>query len=106
MYKINTLWKYLLFPSIGILSFYISGFMLGVLSENGIGIHGLEAIAFMLFTYVILMAAGLVVSLTERRNLGIFVYNSQGRSVKLIYEENKPLEKATLISVSWSPDGS
>ncbi|MBE0522293.1 MAG: PD40 domain-containing protein [Candidatus Methanoperedenaceae archaeon] len=48
----------------------------------------------------------LFVSLTERRNLGIFVYDSQGRSVKLIYEENNPLEKATLISVSWSPDGS
>ncbi len=56
--------KYLLFLSIGILSFYISGFLLGILSETyGIGIHGLEAVSFMLFTYVILLAAGLIFSI-------------------------------------------
>ncbi len=48
----------------------------------------------------------LFVSVTERRNLGIFVSDSQGRNVNLIYEENNPLEKATLKAVSWSPDGS
>lgn len=56
-------WKYLLFLSIGILSFYISGFLLGILSEiYGIGIHGTEAVSFMIFTYVILLVAGLVIS--------------------------------------------
>lgn len=55
--------KYLLFLSIGILSFYISGFLIGILSETyGVGIHGLEAVSFMLFTYVILLVAGLIVS--------------------------------------------
>ncbi len=47
----------------------------------------------------------LFVSIIERHNLGIFVSDSQGRNVKLIYEENNPLEKATLKAVSWSPDG-
>ncbi len=42
----------------------------------------------------------LFVSATERSNLGIFVSDSQGRNVTLIYEENNPL------AVSWSPDGS
>lgn len=46
------------------------------------------------------------VSVTERRNLGIYIADSQGRNVKLIYEENNPLEKATLKAVGWSPDGS
>lgn len=60
---ISRRWKYLLFLSIGILSFYVSGFLLGILSETyGIGIHGLEAVSFMLFIYVILLAAGLIVS--------------------------------------------
>lgn len=48
----------------------------------------------------------LFVSVTERRNLGIYVADSQGRNVKLIYEENNPLERATLKAISWSPDGS
>ena len=56
-------WKYLLFLSIGIFSFYISGFLLGILSDiYGIGIHGAEAVYFMVFIYVILLAAGLVIS--------------------------------------------
>lgn len=65
-------WKYLLFLAIGILSFYISGFLLGILSEKyGIGIHGLEAVSFMLFTYVILLAAGLIVS--RERSFGFIL---------------------------------
>lgn len=69
---ISRRWKYLLFPSIGILSFYISGFLLGILSETyGIGIHGLEAVSFMLFTYVILLAAGLIVS--RERSFGFIL---------------------------------
>ena len=56
-------WKHLLFLSIGILSFYISGFMLGILSERyGIGIHGIEAVSVMIFTYFILLVAGLIIS--------------------------------------------
>ncbi len=69
---INKRWKYLLFLSIGILSFYISGFLLGILSETyGIGIHGLEAVSFMLFTYIILLAAGLIVS--KERSFGFIL---------------------------------
>lgn len=69
---INKRRKYLLFLSIGILSFYISGFLLGILSETyGIGIHGLEAVSFMLFTYVILLAAGLIVS--RERSFGFIL---------------------------------
>lgn len=69
---ISKRWKYLLFLSIGILSFYISGFLLGILSETyGVGIHGLEAVSFMLFTYVILLAAGLIVS--RERSFGFIL---------------------------------
>ena len=69
---ISRRWKYLLFLSIGILSFYVSGFLLGILSETyGIGIHGLEAVSFMLFTYVILLAAGLLVS--KERSFGFIL---------------------------------
>lgn len=71
MNKINKRRKYLLFLSIGILSFYISGFLLGILSDYGIGIHGLEAVSFMLFTYVILLAAGLIVS--RERSFGFIL---------------------------------
>ncbi len=72
MNKINKRRKYLLFLSIGILSFYISGFLLGILSETyGIGIHGLEAVSFMLFTYVILLTAGLIVS--RERSFGFIL---------------------------------
>ncbi len=64
--------KYLLFLAIGILSFYISGLLLGILSETyGIGIHGLEAIYIMLFTYVILLATGLIVS--KERSFGFIL---------------------------------
>ncbi len=67
--KINKRRKYLLFLSIGILSFCISGFLLGILSgKYGIGIHGLQAVSFMLFTYVILLAVGLIVS--KERSFG------------------------------------
>lgn len=71
MNKINKRRKYLLFLSIGILSFYISGFLLGILSDYGIGIHGLEAVSFMLFTYVILLAAGLIFS--RERSFGFIL---------------------------------
>lgn len=72
MNLINKRRKYLLFLSIGILSFYISGFLLGILSETyGIGIHGLEAVSFMLFTYVIMLAAGLIVS--RERSFGFIL---------------------------------
>jgi len=65
-------WKYLLFLAIGILSFYISGFLHGILSKTyGIGIHGLEAVSFMLFTYVILLAVGLIVS--KERSFGFIL---------------------------------
>lgn len=43
----------------------------------------------------------LFVSFTERRNPGIYVADSQGWNVKLIYEDNNQLE-----AVSWSPEGS
>jgi Tol biopolymer transport system component len=43
----------------------------------------------------------LFVSFTERRNPGIYVADSQGGNVKLIYEDNNQLE-----AVSWSPEGS
>lgn len=72
MNKNNKRRTYLLFLSIGILSFYISGFLLGILSETyGIGIHGLEAVSFMLFTYVILLAAGLIAS--KERSFGFIL---------------------------------
>jgi cell shape-determining protein MreD len=72
MNKNNKRRTYLLFLSIGILSFYISGFLLGILSETyGIGIYGLEAVSFMLFTYVILLAAGLIVS--RERSFGFIL---------------------------------
>ncbi len=45
-------------------------------------------------------------SITERRNHGIYVADSTGRNVKLIYEEDNPVENATVEAVSWSPDGS
>ena len=64
-------WKHILFLAIGILSFYISGLLLGILSEAGIGIHGLEAVSFMLFTYVILLAIGLIVS--KERSFGFIL---------------------------------
>ncbi len=64
-------WKYLLFLAIGILSFYITGFLLGILSKTGIGIHGLEAVYFMLFTYIILLAIGLIVS--KERSFGFIL---------------------------------
>ncbi|MFZ3060340.1 MAG: hypothetical protein WA102_11480 [Candidatus Methanoperedens sp.] len=64
--------KYIPFLVIGILSFYISGFLLGILSETyGIGIHGPEAVSFMLFTYVILLAASLIVS--KERSFGFIL---------------------------------
>lgn len=69
---INKRRKYLLFLSIGFLSFYISGFLLGILSETyGIGVHGLQAVSFMLFTYVILLAVGLIVS--RERSFGFIL---------------------------------
>lgn len=68
---INIRRKYLLFLSIGILSFYVSGFLLGILSDHGIGIHGLEAVSFMLVTYIILLAAGLIVS--RERSFGFIL---------------------------------
>lgn len=71
MNKINKRRKYLLFLSIGILSFYISGILLGILSDYGIGIHGLDTVSFMLFTYVILMAACLIVS--RERSFGFIL---------------------------------
>lgn len=43
----------------------------------------------------------LFVSFTEKRNSGIFVSDSQGRNINLIYGDNNPFE-----AVSWSPDGS
>lgn len=63
--------KYLLFLAIGIFSFIISGFLLGILSKAGIGIHGPEAVSFMLFTYVILLAIGLIVS--KERSFGFIL---------------------------------
>ncbi len=45
-------------------------------------------------------------SITERRNHGIYVADSSGRNVKLIYEESSPVEKTTIEAVSWNPDGS
>ncbi len=64
-------WKHLLFLAIGILSFYISGFLLGILSKAGIGVHGPEAVSFMLFTYAILLAIGLIVS--KERSFGFIL---------------------------------
>lgn len=63
--------KHLLFLAIGILSFYISGFLFGILSKTGIGIHGLDAVYFMLFTYVVLLAIGLIVS--KERSFGFIL---------------------------------
>jgi len=71
MNKISKRRKYLLFLSIGILSFYISGFLLGILSDYGIGIHGPEAVSFMLVSYIILLAAGLLVS--RERSFGFIL---------------------------------
>lgn len=45
-------------------------------------------------------------SITERRSHAIYVADSSGRNEKLIYEEDSPVEKATVDAVSWSPDGS
>lgn len=45
-------------------------------------------------------------SITERSNPGIYVADSQGKDVKLIYEETSPVEKAIVDAISWSPDGS
>ena len=65
----NMKWNYILFLAVGILAFYMSGFLLGVFSDTyGIGIHGFEAVSFMLFIYAVLLAAGLVVS--KERSLG------------------------------------
>jgi hypothetical protein len=61
-------WNYILFLAVGILSFYMSGFLLGILSDTyGVGIHGFEAVSFMLFIYVVLLAAGLIVSKERSR---------------------------------------
>ena len=61
-------WNYILFLAVGILSFYITGFLIGSLSDTyGFGIHGFEAIPFMLFIYVVLLAAGLIVSKERSR---------------------------------------
>ncbi|MDO9517351.1 MAG: hypothetical protein Q7J10_04790 [Methanosarcinaceae archaeon] len=64
MDKLNNIkWNYILFLAVGILSFYISGFLLGTLSETyGVGIHGFAAVSFMLFIYAVLLAAGLIIS--------------------------------------------
>ncbi len=45
-------------------------------------------------------------SITERRNHALYVADSSGRNVKLIYEESRPIERATVQAVSWNPDGS
>jgi len=45
-------------------------------------------------------------SVTERRTYGLYVTDSQGKDIKLIYEEDLPIERTTLKAVSWSPDGS
>ncbi len=44
-------------------------------------------------------------SITESRSHGIYVADSFGRNVKLIYEESSPGERATIEVLSWSPDG-
>ena len=65
-------WNYILFLAVGILSFYITGFLLGAFSDTyGFGIHGFEAVSFMLFIYAVLLAAGLVVS--KERSLGFVI---------------------------------
>ncbi|MDD5616405.1 MAG: hypothetical protein PHH85_09405 [Candidatus Methanoperedens sp.] len=43
-------------------------------------------------------------SITERSN-AIYVTDSHGRDIKLIYESS-PVDRATLEAVTWSPDGS
>ncbi|MFZ3384450.1 MAG: hypothetical protein WA144_11045 [Candidatus Methanoperedens sp.] len=48
----------------------------------------------------------LFVSVTESQNPGIYVADSRGKNVRLIHEENSPLERARLEAVSWSPEGS
>ena len=59
----NMKWNYILFLAIGILAFYITGFLLGTLSDTyGFGIHGFEAIPFMLVIYAVLLVAGLIIS--------------------------------------------
>ena len=61
-------WNYILFLAVGILSFYITGFLLGTLSDTyGFGIHGFEAVPVMLFIYAVLLAAGLIVSKERSR---------------------------------------
>ncbi len=61
-------WNYILFIAVGILSFYITGFLLGTFSDTyGFGIHGFEAVPFMLFVYAVLLAAGLIVSKERSR---------------------------------------
>ena len=68
----NMKWNYILFLAVGILSFYITGFLLGTLSDTyGFGIHGFEAVSFMLFIYAVLLAAGLVVS--KKRSRGFVI---------------------------------
>jgi len=65
----NMKWNYILFFAIGILAFYMTGFLLGVFSDTyGIGIHGFEAVSFMLFIYAVLLAAGLIVSKERSRS--------------------------------------
>ena len=65
-------WNYILFLAVGILSFYMSGFLLGILSDTyGVGIHGFEAVSFMLFIYVVLLAAGLIISKERSRGFVI-----------------------------------
>ncbi len=44
-------------------------------------------------------------SITERRNHGIYVADSLGRDVKLVYEEGSSMENATIEAVGWNPDG-
>ena len=68
----NMKWNYTLFLAVGILSFYITGFLLGTLSDTyGFGIHGFEAVPVMLFIYAVLLAAGLIVS--KERSRGFVV---------------------------------
>lgn len=64
----NMKWNYILFLAVGILSFYITGFLIGSLSDTyGFGIHGFEAVSVMLVIYAVLLAAGLIVSKERSR---------------------------------------
>ncbi|NJD78238.1 MAG: hypothetical protein FIB08_14295 [Candidatus Methanoperedens sp.] len=47
----------------------------------------------------------LLKSFTERGNYGIYISDSLGKNVRLIYEENSKAERATLDAISWSPGG-